>query len=402
MKTTPFPPDILQSPKWEWHIPDSATADAVRRLVLSDDCLVKRNPVRAVYRCGDFFLKFEHGTNLLTSFRNHMRPKARQEYEIGRALEQAGIPAVQCLGWGTLGGTNVLITRALPCSASLEEYYYRHIVYGGEVPDGIVAETAEFLRKFFDAGFFHGDLHFGNILYNPETHAFAWVDLIAIRRPGDLSPAQRLAMYRGIVSFREGLDRTRLLRAIRGIGAASTDDEAERFYFECVRRDARRLAESREKRRSQILGGYPKFTVVLPCPGDPARKLLLRKDWLSRPLLTKDDIANGIPEGYERFHAKSEDAAETLFLRSLYLQILRIRHRRVAAFVRPDELWLEPLPESALPACPAPGNDPELDFFLRTLDEMKIETPRENVCRLPGDFFLLRDLNAIRTEIEER
>lgn len=400
MQKSPFHPEILRSQKWQWHIPDAAVSDAVRGLILSDDCMVKRNPVRAVYKCGDFFLKFEHATNLPTSFRNRLRPKARQEYEIGRALEQAGIPAVQCLGWGMMGGTNVLVTRALPCSSSLEDHYYRHIVYGEEDPEGIVAETTEFLRKFFDAGFFHKDLHFGNILYNPETRAFAWVDLIAIRRPGSLAPVQRLAMCRSIVTLREGLSRMQMLRAIRAIGAAATDDEAERFFFGCIRRDARRLLGSWGKRRSQILGGYQKFTDIIPCPGDPARKLLLRKDWLSRPILRPEEVFNGLlPAGYESFHAGNEAAAETLFLRSMYLQILRIRHRRVAAFIRPDELLLEPLPVGLEPMPPAP-DDPDTAFSRRTLEELEIEGAADSVRRLPNGTFYLPDLTRLHTGFE--
>ena len=397
----PFHSDILQSPKWDWHIPDAAVATAVRGLALTDDRLVKRSSVRAVYHCGDFFLKFEFGTGLMTSFRNRLHPKARQEYGIGRSLAAAGIPAVECLGWGQLGGTNVLVTRALPDCVSVDEYYYTHIVCSGEDPDGIVSEIAAYLRKFYDAGFLHRDLHFGNILYAPAKHAFALVDLIAISRPGKLTDAERKTMSRCIVTLRAGLNRTQMLGAIRAIGAADTDDEAEKFYFDEVRRTARHLVETWPKRRSQILGGYPKFTTALPCSGNPMKTILLRKDWLSRPILTPDDIMDGIPAGYERFVFRyplmipdadeaSAHAAERIFLTSMCLQILRVRHRRVVAFIRPNELWLEPMPEGLVPAFPDPENDPERDFFLRTLSEMMIDVKRaEDVKRLPdGSFYL--------------
>lgn len=398
--TAPFPPDLLQSPKWTWHIPDAATAAAVRSLVLSEDCLIKRNPVRAVYRCGDYYLKFESGSSLMTSFRNRLHPKARQEYEIGQALKQAGIPAVECLAWGQFGGMNVLITRALPGCVSVDEYYYTRIVCGGEAPDGIVSEITAFLRKFFDAGFLHRDLHFGNILYNPETHAFAWVDLIAISRPDKLTKTDIQLMSRCVVTLRASLNRAQMLGAIRDVGAAETVEEAEKYYFDEVRRTARHLVETWPKRSSQMLNGYPKFTTALPCPDDPSRTILLRKDWLGRPILTPEDIKDGIPAGYERLRAADETIAETLFLRSMYLQILRVRHRRIAAFVRPDELWLEPLPDALFPACPAPDGDPELDFFLRTLDKMMIEAPRESVRRRPDGFFYLRELSGLETGFE--
>ena len=399
----PLPPDILRSPKWKWHIPDAAVASAVRGLALTDACLVKSSSVRAVYHSGDFFLKFEFGTGFMKSLRNIMRPKARREYEIGRSLAAAGIPAVECLGWGRLGGTNVLVTRALSGSVSVDEHYYTRIVCGGEDPDGIVSEIAAYLRKFFEAGFLHRDLHFGNILYDPDKHAFALVDLIAITRPGKLTDADRKAMSRCIVTLRAGLNRARMLGAIRAVGAADSDDEAETFYFDEVRRTARHLVETWPKRRSQILGGYPKFTTALPCSGNPMKTILLRKDWLSRPILTPDDIMDGIPAGYERFvfqfppqmrlpdaDEANAYAAEDIFLTSMCLQILRVRHRRVAAFIRPNELWLEPMPDGLAPAFPAPEDDTELKFFLRTLNEMMIDVERqEDVRKQPDGFFYL-------------
>ncbi len=403
MKTTaPFPHDILCSPKWEWHIPDDSVAAAVRQLDLKDGELVKRSSVRAVYHCGDFFLKFEFGTNFLTSLRNSLRPKARQEYEIGRSLAAAGIPAVECLGWGRLGGTNVLVTRALPGCVSVDEYYYTHIVHGGESPDMFVSEVTAYLRKFFDAGFLHRDLHFGNILYDPEKHAFALVDLIEISRPAKLTDADRKAMSRCIVTLRAGLNRAQMLQAIRAIGAADSDDEAEKFYFDEVRRTARHLKETWPKRRSQILNAYPKFTEAVPCPDAQLKTVLLRKDWLSRPVLTADDIRDGIPAGYERFVFQippmiripegftNEKAAESIFLTSMCLQILRVRHRRVVAFIRPNELWLEPMPDGLAPAFPAPEDDTELKFYLRTLREMMIDVEsQEDVRKLPNGFYYL-------------
>ena len=402
--TVPFPHDILSSPKWEWHIPDAPVADAVRTLDLKDGELVKRSSVRAVYHCGDYFLKFEFGTNFLTSLRNTLRPKARQEYGIGRSLAAAGIPAVECLGWGRLGGTNVLVTRALPGCVSVDEYYYTHIVHGGEPPDGIVSEITAYLRKFFDAGFLHRDLHFGNILYDPDRHAFALVDLIEISRPCRLTAADRKVMSRCIVTLRAGLNRAQMLHAIRAVGAADSDDEAEKYYFDEVRRTAWHLKMTWPKRRSQILNGYPKFTEAVPCPGAQLKTILLRKDWLSRPILTADDIRDGIPAGYERFVFKfpalmkipdvdeaNAHAAESIFLTSMCLQILRVRHRRVVAFIRPNELWLEPMPDGLAPAFPAPEDDRELKFFLRTLQKMMIEVElQEDVRRLPNGFYYLQ------------
>lgn len=396
---SPLRPALLKSKRWKWHIPSEKTAETVRGLILSAPHLVKSTPVRAVYHCGDFYLKFDRSPNLWSAFRKSIYPKSRVEYMIGRNLAAAGIPSVECLGWGKLGGTNVLITRAMPGFEPLEGVFYREIVYGGGNPDGILSEITAFLKKFFEAGFYHSDLHFGNILYHPDTHELAWVDLIAIGHPGTVEPAARRFMSRCIVTLREGLDRARMLRTIREVGAAETDTEAETFYFTEVRHAAQHLLETWEKRSSQALNGYPKFADSVPCPGAPGRTMLLRKDWLERPILTKEDIANGMPAGYELLPLENEAEAEAIYLRSIYLQTLRVSHRRVVAFARPNELWLEPLP-SGLDGSFS-SDDPEAAFFWRTLDEQMIEAPASSVGRLPNGAFYLTDLTQIRAGFEE-
>ena len=412
MTHAPFPPDFLQSDRWDWHIASPEVAEAVRRLTLTDDCLVKSTAVRTVYRCGDYHLKFERAPSLLGRFRNRLHPKAGEEYAIGQALAEAGVPSVECLGWGKLGGTNVLITRTLPGAVSFDEYFYTHVVCGGEDPEPLLAEVTAFLNRFFEAGFLHGDLHFGNVLYQPDTHTMAWVDLISISHKGALTDAERRAMCRCVVTLRDGLTPERMLRLIRDVGAAKTDEEAEKFYFDELARTSRHLAETWGKRRSQILGGYSKFTDILPCPGNPMKTILLRKDWLSRPLIAKNAIADGLPAGYERFFYKysvpvelpepetelEAELAERLFLTSMCLQILRVRHRRVAAFIRPNELWLEPLPDGL---APVEENAPGLDFYTKELHTMGIEVRRlADLRRLPdGSFYLPLVVNGDATPV---
>ena len=396
---TPLPSNLLKNKHWTWHIPSEKTAETVRGLVLSAPHLVKSTPVRTVYHCGDFYLKFDRSPNLWSAFRKSIYPKSRVEYMIGRSLAAAGIPSVECLGWGKLGGTNVLITRAMPGFEPMERFFYREVVYGGGNPDGILPEITAFLKKFFDAGFYHGDLHFGNILYNPDTHQLAWVDLIAIEHPGTVEPAARRFMSRCIVSLHEGLNRTRMLRAIREVGAAETDAEAETFYFSEVRHAAQHLIETWEKRSSQALSGYPKFADVVPCPGTPGRTMLLRKDWLECPIITKEDIVNGMPAGYELLRVEDEAEAVAVYLRSIYLQTLRVSHRRIVAFARPNELWLEPLPAGLDESIS--HDDPDLAFFWRTLDEQMIEAPASSVGRLRNGAFYLTDLTQIRAGFEE-
>lgn len=397
---SPLPPDLLKSKRWNWHVPSEKTLDTVRSLVLTAPHLVKNTPVRAVYHCGDYFLKFERSPDLWSAFRKSVHPKAHAEYEIGRSLAAAGIPAVECLGWGKLGGTNVLITRAMPGAVPMEEFFYDRIVYGGGNPDGILSEITAFMRQFFDAGFYHDDLHFGNILYQPDLHKLAWVDLIAVEHPGHVEPAARRFMCRCIVTLREGVPRARMFRMLRELGAVETDAEAELFYFTEIRHMALHLLETWEKRSGQVLNGYPKFAEAVPCSTVPGHTVLLRKDWLGRSIIPKEDVLHGLPAAYECLHAENEAEAERLYLCSYYLRMLRVKHRRVAAFARPDMLWLEPLPAGLEDVSPN-ADDPDAAFFWRTMDEQMIEAPASSVGRLPDGSFYLTDLTQVHAGFEE-
>ena len=105
-----------------------------------------------------------------------------------------------------------------------------------------------------------------------------------------------------------------------------------------------------------------------------------------------------MPAGYELLRAENEAEAEIIYLRSIYLQTLRVGHRRVVAFARPNELWLEPLPSGLDNSIPK--DDPDLAFFWRTLDEQMIEAPASSVGRLPNGSFYLTDLTQLYTGFE--
>ena len=66
---TPLPSNLLKNKHWSWHIPSEKTAETVRGLVLSAPHLVKSTPVRTVYHCGDFYLKFDRSPNLWSALR---------------------------------------------------------------------------------------------------------------------------------------------------------------------------------------------------------------------------------------------------------------------------------------------------------------------------------------------
>ena len=129
---------------------------------------VKANPVRRVVRSGGYFRRGA--------------ARFRSEWKSAKLLESQGIPVVEYLACGESSRGGCLITRALPDSESVAEYYWRTFVRGGADPEPFLALFAPFLKHILESGLFHPDFHLGNILYDKVKRSFVLVDALGVRR----------------------------------------------------------------------------------------------------------------------------------------------------------------------------------------------------------------------------
>ncbi len=384
-------PDLL-SGEWDWCIPDENVAAAMRGIELKDEYIVKHNPVRSVYHIGDLYLKLEHPDAPLRQLKSRLFPKARTEYETAAMLRDEHVPTVDCLGWGACGSRNLLITREFPGAETVQDYFYRSFVYADGQYEPFMALLTTFLRSFFRSGFYHDDLHFGNLLFSEKMGEIVLVDLIAITREDDLSETRRRRMQRVILQLREGLPEEDMLLAITSSGITVTTSEARDFFFEEVARSAERRVNEWPKRSRQMLDGYAKFVTPV-IEGD--KLTLLRKDWLQHEIMPPEVWASPeLRRGYEK-REYSEKEAETLFLRSMFLQLCRVPHRKVAAWESPGRLYFEPMPKlnGKLKSSGAFG------FFTETLAAQEIVAPVEVIAQTGSGKFLLSDIEDVETLI---
>ncbi len=322
----------IRSGVWLWQLldeqpfldlgrhPEELTADTVP---------VKRNAVRAVFRRNGYYLKITVPNRLWSTLREALAPKARAEFRTAQQLAAAGIPVVEHLGFGCAGGNNLLITRAFPESVPALDYAVQHLWRNTDAAPEFLPGLAACWRNFLDSGFFHPDLHLGNLLYQPESGHFALVDLAGVRRRHPTA-ARRRTMCRGLFDLREllGMERFRTFTADCGLPPA----EFDALYAE-VR--ARAAAEW-PRRRRQFLQGYEKYVAE----GDGVRcfRDLDRALRTTPEARTQLELQTGTPE-----------ALEQLALAGFRLDLMQLPHPRIAALEpKAGKLYREPwtaLPE---------------------------------------------------------
>ncbi len=272
--------------------------------------LVKRNPVREVLRAGNFFIKHDLRKN--KSF--------RQEYLNAQFLAARGIPVVRHLGYIESEEGHYLVTEALENAVEVEDLSAQ-----GKIDAPFCDALVDFINFLRQKKLRHTDFHAGNILYVPQTHAFALVDVKDVKR-GLFPFYSDRVLQNLIMGIRLYLPRETIYEMLAKVGVRRPD----RFFAEKIRADFHRVAKEWKKRRHQILTGYPKFTRV------EGHFILDRR-------ADKSEI-----ETARRQPARSEE-----FLFYYFMQLLRIPTVRIIGFDLSCKELLLPQEREYAPADPA-------------------------------------------------
>ena len=263
--------------------------------------VVKSNPVREVRTDGEFYYKLDR-----RSGRTFER-----EFRAARLLEERRIPVVQHLWHGVIPAGALLVTRGLAAAPSVHDYLARHY------PDAeFRRKFAVFIRDFLASGLGHIDLHVGNILYSTEEGRFVLVDVQGVRR----RRRQKLpyVIVRAVLELRKHLRKDEVCEMLEIVGVP----EAGRFFDRSLRIEAAAINRDWEKRRRQILSGYPKFTRI------DGTKLV---------------AVSATPEELENLAWRSGSEAE--FVSAFYWELAEIPHERAVAFDREKrEVGIAPPP----------------------------------------------------------
>lgn len=228
-----------------WHFSSEKVKDELKGdplFLLGNGELIKSNAIRQVYRSGEYYIKLDRRAN--RSFSG--------EFNSALLCEAENIPVVEHLAWGRSSEGSWLVTRAANGfveAASLFRYRQENCVYEA---------MALFLKKVFNSGIWHPDLHAGNVLIEPDSCRCLLVDLHGVRKKNFFDRFRKYRMQRCIMEFRNTLSDLQMCRLITLCGI----DGAEKFFAGALRREAALLQALMPKRRIQILKGYFKYTRI--------------------------------------------------------------------------------------------------------------------------------------------
>ena len=364
---------------WRWQIEDAALLhnwfEHWEKTASQDT--VKENPVRIVFKVDDlFYVKMERPTGFWRKLRSLLYPKAAREFAVGQALEAADVPVVRHLGWARNGSANMLLTEAMPDSRSVLEYWYSEIIYGNLEPHKFLAGFGEFLKTFFNSGFYHPDFHIGNILYSPATENFALVDVYGISFVGKLSSRQTAAHNRIFLELWRGLSDSEAVDFITQVCNNLTSEEALEFWQSGLSRRIEITHKDWVKRQAQILDNYAKFIEVVKTPEN---EFLIRKQPGPIPAVNLVEIPDCLNGNNFDIIRLSKDEAEELWLESFRWELLGVDHLRPLVYEKPGVLYFEKAPHDT--HFPSPEKIKE---FIARAKLAGIEVDQETLQQFPG------------------
>lgn len=189
---------------------------------------IKENRKRVVYRVPatepsgvSLIVKRFRGVNLLDRVKSLFRCKAREEFEAGRCLRAAGVPAPRMSAWARRGQESYLAMEEIPNGMSFSAAW-AEAGTDSRSRECFLEELAKFLSVLVRAGVDHPDMHMGNILCvrsaAGEMH-FHLVDVYGVRLADRIGPRHlhRLLAWLDDILFSLGMDRANsFLRTVVG------------------------------------------------------------------------------------------------------------------------------------------------------------------------------------------
>ena len=173
--------------------------------------------------------------------------------------------------------------------------------------------------------------HLGGVA--DQDHAFALVDVCDVRKRRFWRGRDKMHSVFG--EFSDRLNRQELCDLLVECQVASPED-APALWRTLLQARGRLIARQRNKRRKQLFAGYAKFV-------REENGISYALDAARDPLVAPEELERCI-----RMETTPEDAAR-LWEEDLHLTLLRIPHRRIAAWQKPGTLWLMPVSGSVSP-----------------------------------------------------
>ncbi len=249
----------MTTPIWQWQLDD----DSVLHPWLEDEGarqIVKSSPIREVFTVRDAAGRQYHV--------KHSRPgcladrlgwKLKREYLLGRRLRQLGLPCPEPVAWGHCGSEELLVTATVPEARAASVYL--ECIQDEDSRRECLEKYAELAGRLWCAGFYHLDMHLGNVLVDRRGELLL-VDLNGIRKrpwPGWLFDRRcllrLLAKFTSFANLQREESRALVLRLLLHSGILDDMREAQKVIAECAELRLRERQRKLPKRREKALKG---------------------------------------------------------------------------------------------------------------------------------------------------
>ncbi|GAB4338966.1 MAG: hypothetical protein Kow0099_13540 [Candidatus Abyssubacteria bacterium] len=189
--------------------------------------------------------------------------RARIEWTIARQMLGCGLPVAEPLGYGEkrsggIATRSILLQRLLPECTGVAEYL-GHNASSPQARHEFFASLGTLLRQMHAEGFWHPDLHTGNLLVDSARKLWI-VDLHSVGRTSPVPSRRRMADLAKLVFALDGLaDREGLRTLLKSYNPAAGDAEHEdaisRLHAKADSLRRRRI-RSRAKRCMKTSGSF--------------------------------------------------------------------------------------------------------------------------------------------------
>ena len=244
---------------WQWQLTD----ESILHPWLEDESVrqvVKSSPIREVFTVCDTAGRWYHV--------KHSRPgclvdrlgwKLKREYLLGQQLRQLGLPCPEQLAWGHRGHEEMLVT------ATVTDADTAYSILEHEQDEGrrrqLLDKFADLAGRLWRAGFYHLDMHLGNVLVDSQGELLL-VDLNGIRKrpwPGwlfDRSCLLRfLEKFTSFANLQAEEPRALALELLLHSGILEDRNEAGKMLAKCAEMRLRERQRKLSKRRDKALKG---------------------------------------------------------------------------------------------------------------------------------------------------
>ncbi len=321
---------------WTWRIADlSVLSEWFAKFAenpASTALLVKKNPVRSVWKTGDYFIKHNHPIKKLHELRFTFFPKAKSEHNSLMLLAKKGIKSVESLGWASRKADSLLLTKNLDGFINAHTFWFVTAFKDKKLKNAFLESLAKFAGILIHKKIRHPDFHLGNLLYNPENSEFAIVDAygISVDRRRQLSKKNRLLILRIIASPRGEINDEDAYKFLLNCNVASDKNLANLLWTEILQAESMELEKNWKTIKQKIyLDG--KFCARYENDNDV---LLIRKNILREELADQDIIRSN--HGFRKQSMLIKDAKK-IWEDSFMLEIHRIPSVLPIAIIIPEK-----------------------------------------------------------------